>query len=352
MTIWAGVEENRLVRAGEKLPSVTNRYGDVVRAATETATEGSLAELGRTLWQTAVADAPRTDPADDRALYWARLAVRRAVEHAHPRLALGSFEWASRGLDDVVFSGDARYRILISGFDPFLLDEDITQSNPSGLAALALDGSVLPTSRGPAEIQAVVMPVRFGDFDEGLVEAFFKPQLTGASLDLVVTISMGRPGAFHLERFPGRRRSAQVPDNTNELTGASASDPRVPRLGDRLLEGPEFVEFSLPAAAMAAVDGRWPVRDNREVTTLERGTFRAGSLDELRHVTAVSGSGGGYLSNEISYRTVLLARTPGAVVPIGHLHTPRVAGYDPAMEADIVAEIRSILVAGVEALAD
>jgi hypothetical protein len=143
-----------------------------------------------------------------------------------------------------------------------------------------------------------------------------------------------------------------VPDNRNDLTGASASDPRIPRLGDRLLEGPEFVEFSLPAAAMAGVDGRWPVRDNREVTTLERGTFRAGSLDELRDVTAVSGSGGGYLSNEISYRSVLLARTMGAVVPIGHLHTPRVTGYDPAMEADIVAEIRSILVAGVEALAD
>ena len=37
---------------------------------------------------------------------------------------------------------------------------------------------------------------------------------------------------------------------------------------------------------------------------------------------AAKGSGGGFLSNEIFYRTLLLRREEGATIPVGHLHTP------------------------------
>jgi hypothetical protein len=169
---------------------------------------------------------------------------------------------------------------------------------------------------------------------------------------MVVTISMGREG-FDLERFPGRRRSATSPDNLNVHTGAGPESPRVPSLKGVPLEGPEFLEFSLPAAAMAAVQEPFPVRDNRNVQTLERGAFAASNLGELVGQTAVRGSGGGYLSNEISYRALLVNERlsdPDRKTRMGHIHTPRLAGFDPLLEAEIVAQIESMLIAAVEAL--
>ena len=62
-------------------------------------------------------------------------------------------------------------------------------------------------------------------------------------------------------------------------------------------------------------------------------------------MTAVAGSGGGYLSNEISYRTLRVNAQSGARVPMGHVHTPRLEGYDPAFEWRVVEQIRAMIVA-------
>jgi pyrrolidone-carboxylate peptidase len=251
----------------------------------------------------------------------------------------------------VHFDPDVPYRVLITGFDPFGLETNLDQSNPSGLAVLALDGRVLPTARGEVQVQGVLIPVRFADFDLGLIESFLTPQLTDARLQLVLTISMGRD-AFDLERFPGRRRSAAVADNLNVLTGADPEHPLIPALDGEPLAGPEFLEFSLPATAMTAVDAPFAVRDNRTVRTLERGELVAASLAELALQTAVAGSGGGYLSNEIAYRALLANRRSGAAVPMGHLHTPRVSGFEPQAEWQMVEQIRRLIVAAVESLPD
>jgi pyrrolidone-carboxylate peptidase len=346
MMASAGVEEARLSSAVSELPGVADRYRSYAQEAGGVSSSSELEDLGLRLWRQAVKDV-QSRQTDDRALYWGRLMVREAVQAARPGLPLGVFERASRGMTDTVFPEGAR-RVLISGFDPFLLDEHIDQSNPSGLAALSLDGVTLETGAGPVHVEALLVPVRFLDFDEGLIEATFRPMLENGDLDLLLTVSMGRD-AFDLERFPGRRRSAAVVDNLNVLTGASADNPLVPRLGDRVFDGPEFVEFSLPAGAMAAAAGFWAVRDNRSVTTLERGPMEPAALAELDGLTAVRGSGGGYLSNEISYRTVRLARELGSTVPVGHLHTPRVAGYDGEAERRMVEDIRRIIIAAVEA---
>lgn len=115
-----------------------------------------------------------------------------------------------------------------------------------------------------------------------------------------------------------------------------------------IIDGPEFVEFSLPTNAMLRATGDWPVVDNRQVRTLERGWFAAIDINELADQTAVSGSGGGYLSNEISYRSIALHRRLQADFPIGHIHTPRVVGFNEAYERRIVAQIRRLLVLAVE----
>ena len=340
---WAGVEEQRIAKARTQLPEVVDRYRAVVDRAAAVSGPVELMALGKHLWREAVADV-QVGQGDDRALYWSRLIIRKLlIEQA----SLAEFELASRGMTDIEFPDEACRRVLITGFDPFHLDDDISQSNPSGLAALSLDGTSLDGACGPARIEAAVIPVRFADFDEGLIETFFRPYLA-SGIDLVVTISMGRD-AFDLERFPGRRRSAEVPDNRNVLTGATASTPLIPQLAGERLEGPEFVEFSLPAESIGAVGGPWPVRDNRKIVTLERGAFAATGLASLDGLTAVSGSGGGYLSNEISYRVVRLARALGATTRVGHLHTPRVGGYDQTAELDMVEQIRRILLAAVNA---
>jgi hypothetical protein len=94
---------------------------------------------------------------------------------------------------------------------------------------------------------------------------------------------------------------------------------------------------------MRAADGHWPVRDNRWVTTIERGEFEAGSLADLQSQLAVRGSGGGYLSNEIAYRSRLLHGQLGCSCPIGHVHTPALQGHNAALERLMVGQIRQML---------
>lgn len=342
------VEEARVARVRSELPELAGAV--TVDALTGVGTPAAARAAGERLWRQEVARV-RGGTLDDRPLYWSRLASRARqmqgcaapVDCAAVRDA---FEYASRGTEDLAWTSDAPLHVLVTGFDPFFLDRDIGQSNPSGVAALALDGAVLEANGRRAEVQTLIVPVRYRDFDEGRIEALVGPVL--ARIDLLVTISMGRED-FDIERFPGRRRSAKAPDNENVYTGADAAHPLVPRLGDAPLPGPEFVEFSLPAAAMTSVQTPYPVHDHHGVATLERGRFDAASLAELADQTAVSGSGGGYLSNEISFRTVRLVRARGLDLPVGHLHTPRIRGHDAAALAAITGEIRRILEAAIAA---
>ncbi len=205
-----------------------------------------------------------------------------------------------------------------------------------------------------AQIETVMIPVRFNDFDNGIIESLLTPFYRNNSLDMLFTISMGRDN-FDIERFPGRNRSADAPDNLNVLTGASHRNPKAPLFNggtsnDGKLNGPEFVQFSLPVEQMQAVKGRWTVKDNRQVRSLSRGQFTASSLAELQNEISVEGSGGGYLSNEISYRSILLRDQFNLNLPVGHIHTPRVKGYDAQTEAEIVEQIKAMIAAAATSL--
>lgn len=302
--------------------------------------------LGTQLWRRAqqTRDAKIVD---DRLLYWQRLSLKRDLKTDHGTEAnlsehLAILERASRGFDDLAFTAGADLNILVTGFDPFGLHNHIDQSNPSGVAALSFDGLVIESGGKRAELQSAMFPVRFEDFDNGMVESVIKPLLASGTIDAIVTISMGRAG-FDLERFPGRRRSATAPDNLLVKTGANAKNPLIPLLDGKPLDGPEFVEFTLPVRAMLALQTPYPVKDNHDVTTLNRERFAAASLESLNEATAVSGSGGGYLSNEISYRSVRLARGASRPIAAGHIHTPRIKGDDPAAVHNITWQIRRML---------
>ncbi|MCF1427309.1 MAG: hypothetical protein LPD71_12550 [Shewanella sp.] len=359
------VEESRLPAARQALPQVVERYQGITDRLLPTLSQTSneliltrdVALLGTRLWQQAVADVQSGNP-DDRALYWGRLQLRQTLNDTPARIKLADWQRQvllnavdknSRGMSDIHFDDDAQLRILVTGFDPFFLDRDISQSNPSGLVAMSLDGKKFSVGGKTAQIESVMIPVRFTDFDEGLIESLLTPVYRDKQVDLVVTVSMGRD-QFDLERFVARNRSAAAPDNRNLLTGADKAHPKPPMFQGKVLNGPEFIEFSLPAQAMTQVQGRWSVNDNHTVTTAEKGQFDAQSIGELTQATSVEGGGGGYLSNEISYRALRLQVLMNSPIPTGHIHTPSIKGHEPQTEQQIVAQTLQLLQAAAGAL--
>lgn len=352
------VEEARISKLRELHPEVADRYSDIVNQAKSSfdlagdyeAMSLLTHHTGKKLWEAAKRTVAEQAILDDRSLYWSRLSLTAYLRASQLAVPLSSnqrislierLENSSRGRDSIEFTAGAVKKILVTGFDPFLLDKHIDQSNPSGIVALNLDGQTLTYGQASAEIQTVIFPVRFEDFDAGEVEQLIEPLLKTRQVDMIVTVSMGRTD-FDLEHFPGRRRSSGSPDNLNVYSGGDETKPKIPLLNGAVIDGPEFLEFSLPYRAMQRVildakqdankqqgEVTYPylINDNRTITTLD-GTFEAKTLAELKGATAVRGSGGGYLSNEISYRNVRLAHKYQPLIPTGHIHTPRLERYD------------------------
>ncbi|MER7495422.1 pyroglutamyl peptidase [Streptomyces pharetrae] len=331
---------------------------------------------GTALWRRAVDRAQGRGPAagdlsrdDDRPLYWARLGMTREVRDWQPRFGLpearreallDALERTSRGQTDLRFPhggepGKGVRRVLVTGFDPFTLDRDIRISNPSGAAALALDGTVIETADGPARIETAVFPVRWRDFTRGTVERTLRPQLPKA--DLFATVSQGRVGRFDIERTNGAWRGG-FPDNEN--IGRTEAVPV-----EEPATQPQWTSTTLPYRDVVAADtGRFPVHDNTSVTEIPVG----GTEPVVRPdgptpgSAARAGGGGNYLSNEIAYRATLLRDRLGlhATLPGGHVHTPVLqfgAGNttevtDPEFvrnRLDIIAQVRAIVTAAVSA---
>lgn len=327
-------------------------------------------DWGQALWEAAVDRAQGRRPGgtlpaqDDRPLYWTRVAMTVHLAQWQPgftvdRAALRrAFEDASRGLVGNEFQGTPGVRrYFVSGFDPFGLDSELRRANPSGSAALQLNGRRITLADGSqAELRTVVLPVRYGDFDQGVVDRAFAPRLTAGpcAADLITTVSQGYPGLFTLEAWAGRARSADpYPDNLKALGGGSYDHPADP---PGLAVGPEFIATSLPTAAMTAVQQPYPVLLNTQVTEIPAGGTAPVSREDgpTPGSRSVEGGGGGYLSNEVAYRSNLLRLSLAPHTPGGHLHTPVLTGLpaDPAQltapdfeqaEAGITAEVLEIL---------
>ncbi|MEW2633292.1 pyroglutamyl peptidase [Streptomyces sp. NPDC048389] len=334
------VEEQRLERAVPREILRRSGFAPVAPAfvrALERATsyvqaERTVARHGSSLWERAVDRAQGRGAArgdlsrdDDRPLYWARLGMTAGLRQWQPAFGvtqaqrarlMDRLERSSRGQDSMDLPpGEGVKRIVMTGFDPFTLDRDIRISNPSGAAALALDGTWIRTADGPARIETAVFPVRWQDFTEGTVERTLRRQLPKA--DLFTTVSQGRVGRVDIERFNGAWRGG-FPDNddVSRTETVPVADPA---------SQPQWTSTSLPYEAITAADtGRFPVYDNTSVTEIPAG----GTVPVVRPggptpgSTARAGGGGNYLSNEIAYRATLLRDRLGLDVPGGHVHTP------------------------------
>jgi pyrrolidone-carboxylate peptidase len=307
---------------------------------------------GEALWRTATdrAQHPQTAPdalpaTDDRGLYWARISMALALRQWQPDFDLGtaeraglirSLEYTSRGITSTRFAPGVR-KILVSGFDPFTLDADIRIGNPSGANALTLDGQRWVVNGTTYEIQTVVFPVRYTDFDENMVENALIPHYRPGPqrADMVMTASQGRVGIFDLEVFNGRRRSvSSIGDNNNLWGGGTTSAPVV---SPSMPAGPEWLTSSLPLARMSQADVT-PFRMRVNTSVLE---IPAGQTQPVRQPLgptpgsiASEGAGGGYLSNEVAYRNTLQRDLLDPSMPAGHLHVP-VLSFDPANKTAI-----------------
>jgi pyrrolidone-carboxylate peptidase len=297
---------------------------------------------GTELWRAAVerarsAQAPSAqawDAFDDRPLYWARLLGAKALRQWQPRgwqltatdraKLVDSFDRASRGVTDLRFAPAGVRRIAVTGFDPFQLSgTSVRRSNPAGAAALQLDGKVIDTPSGPVVVEAAVLPVLWGSFDQGIVERFYGAAL-GFRPDALVTVSQGRPGRFDVERWAARWRGG-FPDN-NDVAARGV----VPDAAGWPQPAHEFIETTLPHQRMVdAGTTPFPVFYNRSFCEWPVGSIPGTGMPSCRAdeptpgATAAQGSGGDYLSNESMYRANRLRLGLHATTTAGgHLHTP------------------------------
>ncbi|MER7875706.1 pyroglutamyl peptidase [Streptomyces solisilvae] len=377
-------EEQRLDQAAPQEILRRSGFDDVAPdfaralAGTHSAAEAErvITRDGRALWRRAVDRVQGRGPAggdlsrgDDRPLYWARLGMTRALGQWQPgfpltdarRAALlAALERTSRGQDSLDLpAGTKIKRIVVTGFDPFQLDADVRRSNPSGAAALALDGTTIRTDSGTARVETAVFPVRWADFADGTVERTLLPSFGPGPrrVDAFMTVSQGRAGRFDVERTNGAWRGG-YPDNANVSRTETVPIPAgVPTPSPQ----PQWTTTTLPyEKIVAAATGPVPVYDHTEVTEIPAGATTpvvrpdgptAGS-------TARAGGGGDYLSNEIAYRATLLRDAVGLKAPGGHLHTPVLqfgaGNTDPATgqvtdpdfvrnREAITAQVRSVL---------
>lgn len=303
---------------------------------------------GAELWQIAVqtVQANPSQP-DDRPLYWGRLKMGVAIKK-HPYFRgdidansdiipssqldeiIKLFEEKSRNYIGVNFSGipSGVKKVLIAGFDPFSLEGNEAQWNPSGIAILALHGTTINN----ASIQAMIFPVRFKDFDMGYVEQYIYPHIQ--DVDLIMTISQGL-FRFDIERFAGKKRSDTSTDNLN-ISGISPTfylplNNIITPVSDPSLLS-EFLETTLPLSSMIpGTLGNTKVVYNQSylsnLSSLPYSLPNSGITNlsgPAAGEIAVEGSGGDYLSNEIFYRVCVLRNflNLDAILKSGHLHVP------------------------------
>lgn len=326
-------------------------------ASTPEAAEIFATGRGRTLWNTAVTEAKNnTAGGDDRPLYWARIHMMAALRQWRPVVSTTNAERAldraSRGMMDHSFSPTSAKKAFISGFDPFLLDDGanaIMRSNPSAAAVLRLDGSPI----GAAEVQAVIFPVRYDDFDAGLVEDIVDDHMLGDTQQATIinTVSQGG-GAFELEVYNGLRRDAKLDvngltteDNRKQVTAGTYLLPVVPSG----LEGSsEFNQSTLPPIPLCSQCPYDLVSDPHTWEQEPPGFTTTTYTPIGYHPTwrAVEGSGGGFLSNELPYRVARKRDQLAPTVSTGHVHTPQLGAIpDSAGRYAISAQYQRILTA-------
>ncbi len=228
-------------------------------------------------------------------------------------------------------------KVLVAGFDPFILNEfdnqlllnvttpNILQSNPSGCVALDLVNQMY------GFVQALIVPVRYKDFDgshqrddgqgEGIIEKYLRPWIK--EVDMIITVSQSNPNDYNVDKYATVTRGG-FNDNMDfiRMTGSKA------------LSGIEWIETTLPQgmtnAPFVKYDWSYDGKDGR-VTPPKK-------ADKIDY-----GSGGSYLSNEIFYRVAKLRDDMRPSLNTGHFHISKIQGVKEKLKQDEIKEVLKIV---------
>ena len=198
---------------------------------------------------------------------------------------------------------------MITEFDPFQLDPTdeyygfdtpnvgVSTFNPAGLLALQLHNKQIDLGEN-VFIQTCIFPVRYEDFDKGIVEKTINKYFD--NVDVIITTSRNNNN-WDIECYAIAYRGG-FHDNMNIGNSDSKynSSKFIPNTSS------EFTETTLPKNKIFGKES-----EIRIVSEKIR-------YDEDKTLT--TGSGSNYLSNEIMYRTTKLRDSKGSNKPVGHFH--------------------------------
>ena len=316
---------------------------------------------------------------DDRPLYWARNKMQVALKryylfkndidfeksivkkNSNLEEIIITFEEKSRNYTGIDFSKAPKgtKKILITGFDPFILNEfnnkeikgyspNIKQSNPSGVVALALNGN---TELG-GYIQTMIVPVRYTDFDssqdrengqgEGIIEKYIKPFIEKkGEVDMIITISQA-DAKYNIDVFATATRGG-FNDNMNFIRedGSKA-----------IPGGAETIKTTLPKKMVDSklgtnYNGRYFITKKDFDDYYYKGDYSKEFFldinDDLPQLSIYYGPGGNYLSNEIFYRVAKLRESLQPKLPTGHFHIRKIQGVKEELVPEKVKELITII---------
>ena len=331
----------------------------------------------KNLWKAAIAGVQK-DKLDDRPLYWARNKMQVALKryylfkndidfeksivkkNSNLEEIIITFEEKSRNYTGIDFSKAPKgtKKILITGFDPFILNEfnnkeikgyspNIKQSNPSGVVALALNGN---TELG-GYIQTMIVPVRYTDFDssqdrengqgEGIIEKYIKPFIEKkGEVDMIITISQA-DAEYNIDVFATATRGG-FNDNMNFIRedGSKA-----------IPGGAETIKTTLPKKMVDSklgtnYNGRYFIT-KKDFDDYYKGDYSKEFFldinDDLPQLSIYDGPGGNYLSNEIFYRVAKLRESLQPKLPTGHFHIRKIQGVKEELVPEKVEKLITII---------
>lgn len=175
-TNHSSVEELRIDRARSAIPAVVDRWNCEVNSFSQAwirvnsfdRARSSVIGMGNCLWSESKAAIACYD---NRPVYWTRLGISQILGTQSPSFEVAGqqrdvllelFEDHSRGHYDLKFVSDAPLKNILTGFDPFLLNKNIKQGNPSGIAVLMLGGKVIEFKSKRAELAGQTSVYRSG----------------------------------------------------------------------------------------------------------------------------------------------------------------------------------------------
>jgi pyrrolidone-carboxylate peptidase len=362
-----------LMPPGTQLNNFAENFFGLLFDNSSISTEQKLKSSGENLWRLSKRSVQSTSPYnDDRPLYWTRLQcigaikafVRRSgiVNSATVEDYIKRFERASRGLDvntgAIDFSSAPRgaRKAIITGFDPFGLPSKPKRSNPSGLYAISVDSTPISVpGQGEVYVRSAVFPVRYADFDAAMVEDAIRLPLSSVMMIISMSENSGED-YYDIERWAAKNRGGSTDNNLIDL----CNDP---------LGSDDWIESTLPfgltITSQRELDGpqnangqiRYPFVIDQSYLTLSAGSgidltqrrsvpatpavgmgYRLEPLGsdtaalivqaDVPTGSAVEGSGGNYLSNEIFYRVAVVRKTGALGLATGHFHLPSI-GLNP-----------------------